>query len=323
MCTNCDEIIQVGNSGTDGWSPILALVESTCDAASVTVHQLVSWVDGTGTRPDYLGDIMTDQWLIDNPIYLGSAGLVTDICDATNLQPANGENGATGATGEAGPAGENGNDGCNPDISITASVVGGDKTYEVDVIPGGEPPCSPTYDLQFPIILFEEIIENLVGTAVNSALTVTPTYILDPDINIGTGDTSDIKYTLLQTISGSPSLNIDATYANWIGYYTVGNQLTMDFRINIAGSGGSGYYRLEMLIPNSHTSINNNFTNAIGYSLSNGKLDNPSAIITTNSTASTHLKFGVALSPYADIKPVLISDSGLLTIIGQITFLID
>jgi hypothetical protein len=159
---------------------------------------------------------------------------------------------------------------------------------------------------------------------VQEALTVTPSYILDPAIDITTGNTSDIKYTLLQTISGSPSLDIDATYANWIGYYTVGNQLTMDFRINIAGSGGSGFYRLEMLIPNSYTSFNNNFTNAIGFSYSNGTLDNPSAIITTNSsTGSTHLKFGVALNPYADIKPVLITDSGLLTIIGQITFLID
>ncbi len=57
MCVNCDEIIQVGNSGTDGWSPILALYEGECDGDPVTVHQLVSWVDGTGTRPDYDGDI--------------------------------------------------------------------------------------------------------------------------------------------------------------------------------------------------------------------------------------------------------------------------
>ena len=107
-CNGCDEIIQVGNSGTDGWSPILALVESTCDAANVTVHQLVSWEGGTGTRPIYSGNIMTDAWLAANPIYLGSAGFVTDICEATNLQPADGENGATGATGEAGPAGGSG-----------------------------------------------------------------------------------------------------------------------------------------------------------------------------------------------------------------------
>jgi len=174
MCINCDEIIQVGNSGTDGWSPILALYEGECDGDPVTVHQLISWYGGSGTRPDYDGDIMTDQWLIDHPIYLGSAGFVTDICNATNLIGGNGNNGSNGTNGT------NGTNGCTPEIGITAAVVG-DTVTPLTVTENFDVPCAPTYDIEFPISIFtsdtvvdgitdSEAFSTAVTTAVNSVI---------------------------------------------------------------------------------------------------------------------------------------------------------
>jgi hypothetical protein len=125
-CNGCDEIVQVGNQGTDGWSPILALVESTCSGDDVTVHRLIRWTDGTGTFPDYNSNIMTDQWLIDNPIYLGSTGLVDDICDATNLKPADGTPGTPGS-----------------DASITVEEINGTPTGTPSIVKFG--PNTITY----------------------------------------------------------------------------------------------------------------------------------------------------------------------------------
>ena len=328
MCINCDEIIQVGNSGTDGWSPILALVESTCDAANVTVHQLVSWVDGTGTRPDYLGDIMTDAWLAANPIYLGSSGLVTDICEATNLQPANGANGATGATGEAGPAGEAGNDGCNPDISVSASVVGGDKTYEVDVTRLDDPltPCFPEYYFEFPIDIFTDTVENLISTAL-----VAEEFAEDLT-SIGTSSGPQVYLT---SVFGPGSGDLDfwvdpGNYSSFTQLYKVGKTVTFNFRLGLINNTGSIYTANQILIkfPTAFTDRPSNSSqySAVGmYRASASSANNldpqvdKQAIITTNSLDNDYL--AIRYEPAGFNYPVLIlGDSDTISILGQITF---
>lgn len=325
MCINCDEIIQVGNSGTDGWSPILALVESTCDAANVTVHQLVSWQGGTGTRPIYSGNIMTDAWLAAHPIYLGTAGFVTDICEATNLQPANGENGATGATGEAGPAGEAGNDGCNPDISITASVVGGDKTYEVDVIPGGEPPCFPTYELEFPIELFENTVENLITSA------FTAEEFAEELTSIGTSSGPQVY---LVGASGSGSLDFyvsEGNYASFTQLYKVGKTVTFNFRLGLTANVSSIYGANQILIkfPLDFTDRPSNSSQYAAVSMFRGSTAHmvgydpqmdKQAIITTNSLDNDYLAIRYEPAGGVSYPILLLGDGQSISISGQITF---
>lgn len=324
MCTNCDEIIQVGNSGTDGWSPILALVESTCDAANVTVHQLVSWQGGTGTRPIYSGNIMTDAWLAAHPIYLGSSGLVTDICEATNLQPANGENGATGATGEAGPAGEAGNDGCNPDISITASVLG-DKTYEVGVTPGGTP-CFPTYDLEFPIDIFTDTVENLIATALVAE------EFAEELTSIGTSSGPQVY---LVGASGAGSLVFyysEGNYASFTQLYKVGKTVTFNFRLGLTANMSNSIYEANQILikfPADFTDRPSNSSQYAAVSMFRGSTAHrvgydpqmdKQAIITTNSLDNDYLAIRYEPAGGVSYPILLLGDGQSISISGQITF---
>jgi hypothetical protein len=322
MCINCDEIIQVGNSGTDGWSPILALYEGECDGDPVTVHQLVSWVDGTGTRPDYDGDIMTDAWLAANPIYLGSTGLVTDICEATNLQPANGATGATGPQGPAGPAGEAGNDGCDPVISILASVVGGDKTYEVDVIGPGESPCFPIYELEFPIEMITDNSEltTAIDTAVQEALSpdvVSYTYL--------SGDIGSKIFCISEVGSVTAALNT-STYNNmsYVQYKILGNTMFLNFRLylDISSVSFPASYYLEILIPNSKTYASNSMSN-IAYNLNATTVSfDIIPVISANSSSSSKLKIGFYLNN-GNVGYLYGFDGTTQTFNGSLTFSIN
>jgi hypothetical protein len=319
MCINCDEIIQVGNSGTNGWSPILALYEGECDGDAVTVHQLISWDGGSGTRPSYSGNIMTNQWLIDHPIYLGSDGFVTDICEATNLQPADGATGATGPQGPAGPTGEAGNDGCDPVISILASVVGGDKTYEVDVIGPGESPCFPIYELEFPIEMITDNSEltTAIDEAVLAALQVSPQYneITSISNNLGTGQ---VRYT------SSSSFNLSTLIGTlYTSHIIIGNRMTLSFRFSILTdvSGISTITKLELKIPDSKTSKNANDNNAIGYhkyTLS-GTVMTP--VITTNNADDSYLNITFPIS--TGFSGLTANFGEPVTFQGQITFTIN
>jgi hypothetical protein len=126
-CTDCNDVdINTGPDGYNGWSPILALVKSTCSGDDVTVHRLISWTGGTGTRPEYLGDIMTDAFLLTTPIYLGNSGFVTNICSATNLKPADGTPGTPGS-----------------DASITVEEINGTPTGTPSIVKFG--PNTITY----------------------------------------------------------------------------------------------------------------------------------------------------------------------------------
>ena len=245
MCINCDEIIQVGNSGTDGWSPILALVESTCDAANVTVHQLVSWQGGTGTRPIYSGNIMTDAWLAANPIYLGSSGLVTDICEAT---PLNGGPGSAGAPGGTGPEGPEGPPGCAPiaDLNFEFTNNGEALTPPVDVVVTVDDtvPCNPVYDVSIdasdlftnPDLInalinsstFDDYITNLLVTSIGGVNG------LNSDLTIAkTGTTADVFYCDAMTLGPPVAVLSFVGTDNFFKWNILGNRMTLDFLFNI------------------------------------------------------------------------------------------
>ena len=269
MCINCDEIIQVGNSGTDGWSPILALVESTCDAANVTVHQLVSWVDGTGTRPDYFGDIMTDAWLAAHPIYLGSAGLVTDICDAT---PLNGGPGSAGAPGETGPEGPEGPPGCTPiaDLNFEFNNNGEPLRPAVDVVVTVDDtePCNPIYDISIdasdlftnPDLInalinsstFDDYITNLLATSVGGVNGI------NSDLTIAKTGTPDVFFSDALDLSvPATDIGFISSTDNFFKWNILGNRMTLDFLLNIgANSNVTQDYLLQLKIPAGKTVYN-------------------------------------------------------------------
>jgi hypothetical protein len=294
MCVNCDEIIQVGNSGTDGWSPILALFEGTCDGDPVIVHQLVSWVDGTGTRPDYDGDIMTDAWLLANPIYLGSAGLVTDICNATNLIGGNGNNGSNGTNGT------NGADACIPEIGITAAVVG-DTVTPLTVTENFDVPCAPTYDIEFPISIFtsDTVVDGItdsaafstaVTTAVNSVISglLAPAETMISPLTISDTGSPDVLYT--EFIS-STSLSFNTGSTSYISYKVIGNLMYLNFRFVIDVPPGPTPHiaNFQVKIPAPYLFVNTSDVSAI----SRYSLDAPTAtytpVISTNNVDDGYL----------------------------------
>ena len=100
MCTDCNSTtLPEGIAGENGWSPKLAVVTVTCDTVEHQILKLVSWVGGSGTRPFYLTNEMTDAWLTANPIYLSSTGWTLSGCAATFIEGTDGADGADGADG--------------------------------------------------------------------------------------------------------------------------------------------------------------------------------------------------------------------------------
>tara|TARA_R110000868_G_scaffold184209_1_gene425678 strand:- start:493 stop:1482 length:990 start_codon:yes stop_codon:yes gene_type:complete len=295
MCVNCDEIIQVGNSGTDGWSPILALVEGTCDGDPITVHQLVSWQDGSGTRPIYSGNIMTDAWLLANPIYLGSAGLITDICSATNLIGGNGSNGNNGSNGT------NGADACIPEIGITAAVVG-DTVTPLTVTENFDVPCAPTYDIEFPISIFtsDTVVDSItdsaafstaVTTAVNSVISglLAPAEIMISPLTINNTGSPDVLYSEFISTT-SLSFNTGGT-TSYISYKVIGNLMYLNFRfvIDVPPGSTSQIKNFQVKIPGGYLSANTSDVSAI----SRYSIDKPAAtytpLISTNNVDDGYL----------------------------------
>lgn len=341
MCINCDEIIQVGNSGTDGWSPILALYEGECDGDAVTVHQLVSWQEGSGTRPIYNGNIMTDAWLAAHPIYLGSAGFVTDICEATNLQPANGANGAAGATGATGATGEAGNDGCNPlaEISLTFEDGTGEPGVglTVDFIQSGEA-CNQSFDASldpvdfaesdfFNQVLLTETFTNGVATAVETYLSAEKT--VDSSVSIGSvanvnTATYDFNYTI---ITGGPTLAIDPSVASYTAYKVIGNLMILNFRLVLINNGTFGTFATTLKVPGGYTFSNALEINAIGswveyYAGNSGDKYQNFVIGNIAGTNNTLLRIGVT-NIYGDITGWGLSSGQRATLMGQIMFTIN
>jgi hypothetical protein len=179
MCSDCNSTTLPSSvEGDNGWSPVLSAVSVECEGVS-QVLQLISWIGGTGTKPFYNSNEMTDAWLLVNPIYIGSTGFVTNPCLGSNIKGDKGDTGDTGAegpkgdTGDQGEVGPMGPQGCAPILTITGELEDGEETFPVEVegpiIEIGEP-CAASYNFIFPLTPFQDYINSTVNTAVNNIL---------------------------------------------------------------------------------------------------------------------------------------------------------
>jgi hypothetical protein len=261
-CIDCNDVdINTGADGYNGWSPILALVEGTCDGDAVTVHQLVSWQDGSGTRPIYSGNIMTDPWLLANPIYLGSTGFVTDICDATNLT---GGSGGAGTPGGTGPEGPEGPAGCSPIAELNFEFTNGGETLSppVDVVVTVDDtdPCNPIYDVSI------DARDLFTNTDLITALVGTTTFIdyINSLLGASVGGVNGINNSPTISDTGTPDVFWDgnlsignliftstALNTNFFKWNILGNRMTLDFLLNIQkqSSNSDEDFLLELKIP--------------------------------------------------------------------------
>lgn len=318
-CNGCDEIITTGNQGYDGWSPVLALSE---DCAGKIVHRLISWIDGTGTKPDYNSNIMTDAWLLANPIYLSASGFTDDCDKAVNLQPSNGTNGTNGTNGEQGPPGE---DGCDPEISFTAIIVGEVESTPLTVVPTSDVPCAPSFEIEFPEEFFtsttvvdavtsSETFTTAVENAINSVLN--PTLFANTSLTINNTGSPDIRYTSSSTIL----LNGFGYRTPHISYTQIGNKMTLNFCITLTSTTLpiNTITKLELKIPNGKICLNTTEAAAVGFAVNytfTGWTGTP--IISTNNTDSSYLIIQFPTNTTTSY-PTIIS-GGLLTLQGQIT----
>jgi hypothetical protein len=104
------EFLQAGTAGTDGWSPVFALV---ADGSAREVLQVVDWVGGDGVKPA-------------TGMYVGSGGFTFDISLAVNLRGADGApgiNGTNGVDGRDGQDGRDGADGIYPVSTVSVAFV--------------------------------------------------------------------------------------------------------------------------------------------------------------------------------------------------------
>ncbi|WP_379991140.1 hypothetical protein [Dongia soli] len=99
-----------GEDGTNGWSPVLAMV---ADGAR-RVQQVTDWTGGTGDKPA-AGK------------YVGAGGLVDAIADAVDIRGATGDPGDPGQPGADGADGSDGDDGWSP---VFAVVADGDRRVQ-------------------------------------------------------------------------------------------------------------------------------------------------------------------------------------------------
>lgn len=128
MCTDCNSVtLPSGINGDNGWSPELSLVSADCEGP-ISIIRLIKWIGGTGSKPFFGANEMTDSWLDTNPIYIGTTGFVTDPCDATNVNGSagsvgpQGPIGPQGATGPQGPAGLNGTNGVDGKTILNGTI---------------------------------------------------------------------------------------------------------------------------------------------------------------------------------------------------------
>lgn len=335
MCDSCDEIIQVGSSGFNGYSPIYANIEGTCDGSDVVVQQLVSWTGGTGLRPSYEGNTMTDAWLTANPLYLGDSGWVEVLCDATNILGATGPGGTDGATGETGPQGPAGEDGCDPEITLTVSVDGSEE-YPAVVTRVDDPvaPCDPEYSIVFPTTAFTEnaTLNTNINDLIAAALVAEE---FSEDLTTGdVGITNASQVYLVGTTGPASSLELHLDpylYSSFTQLYKVGKTVTFNFRLGIVNNTGSLVTVSQILLgfPPAFTDRPSNSSqySAVGIwlqSLNSTNGYNPIStrvpIITTNSVDSDFL--AIRYEPVNLITfPILsLSPGNHISLIGQITF---
>jgi len=321
MCCDCNDIdIITSDPGYNGWSPVYANIEETCTTNDVVIQQLISWIGGTGTKPSYNGNIMTDTWLAANPLYLGDTGWVDTTCEATNILGTNGTNGSNGSNGATGEAG---NDGCNPDITI--NVTAGSEEIVCTVTPSVTG-CAPVFDINIPdgaftndtvvdTITSSTAFTNAVDAAVDALINPTPTRISPLDISTGTGD--ELKYTLMSGAVGTITLT---TTDSWLTHYQIGNFMTVNFKIKFTVSGGGyGPIVLEIKLPNSKTVVNDDYSNAIS-SYKIGSSSNRYPVISTNyHTSSSYIR----IAENADLAYIPVISGDVIIYMGQFTFLVN
>jgi hypothetical protein len=226
MCSDCNSTtLPSGVEGDNGWSPVLSAVSVECEGVS-QVLQLISWIGGTGTKPFYNSNEMTDAWLLAHPIYIGSTGFVTNPCLGSNIKGDKGDTGDTGAEGpkgdtgnegEVGPMGPQGDPGCAPILTITGELEDGEETFPIEVegpfIEIGEP-CAASYNFIFPLAPFQDYIDNAVNIAVTNA------------INSNTNITSLSSSWKSKSYSGNNSTHV-AEFFNYISYLTGPSLITL------------------------------------------------------------------------------------------------
>jgi hypothetical protein len=320
MCCDCNDIeIITSDPGYNGWSPVYANIEETCTTNDVVIQQLISWVGGTGTKPSYNNNIMTDSWLAANPLYLGNTGWVDTVCEATNIIGTSGTNGTNGSNGSTGAAGT---DGCNPDI--TFNITAGSEEIACTVTAGsGSTDCEPIFDVNIPDEAFtnDTVIDTITSsteftTAVNNAVSsyLSPS-IVPVTMSIGSSGTPTIRYT----ISGGATLALSSAYRTpHMNYIQIGNRMTIDFCITLKRNSGGPVNDLSLLeikIPNGKSSISPNQSSSIGFWSTNPAVGTASYVITTNNTDSSYL---VIRLPKEGVPIPVISDDDF-TFQGQIT----
>jgi hypothetical protein len=235
----------------------------------------------------------------------------------------NGTNGTNGSNGSAGAAG------CNPDITITAVVEGGSEEYEIDVTEGGTT-CSPTYELSFPIDIFEDeaVVDAItastefttaINTAVATLFSVTPT--TGTFTTISDSGTPDIKYSS----AGAGVLALNATSENSYSYILVGKTLIYNFAFGVdAGVEFDDDYTIEIKLPASKTSVNTKQHNSISVdciSSSYSHIQNP-CITTRYVTSTSYLGLSANGKNYtsATLSPFyIVAGTGAMYFRGQIT----
>jgi len=235
-CQDCNgNVMPSGLKGDNGWTPNLAVV----DCGTNRVLRLIKWVGGTGIRPLFGTDEMTDTWLNNNPIYIGTTGLVTNCNIATNIK---------GDTGEAGGVGEDGDPGCNPDIELNISIGEGEESYEASVTKSGTT-CAPVYDVNFPI----ESITDIINSEVN---------------NIGFNDAPWVLITGTDTngLFGLRDLNSNMSGISYqsaqsfVKYKLLGKTLILHFVVKFDFNVDSGLlvynFRLGVKLPNNYLKVN-------------------------------------------------------------------
>lgn len=320
MCCDCSEIeINTGESGDTGYSPQLAISEA-CSGKSVL--QLISWINGTGQKPLFNSNIMTDAWLLANPIYLGENGFTDDCAEAVDITGVNGTNGTNGTNGSNGEAG---NDGCNPNITFNITT-GPDKI--VCTVDERGTDCAPIFDVNIPneaftsdtvinTITSSTTFTNAIDSAVDALVGPTPVVKSTSDgspLQIGTGS-EDIKYYT----AGSATLDFDTSLgASYVQYSVVGNKMYLNFRLFLEVTNpGIAPFRIEIKIPGGYTRQNTNDNNSICLRI--GGINSPGLISTNSTTSSSYLKLGT----WDDTNITLSPGAGPIHAFGQITFTIN
>lgn len=200
MCSDCNNItLPSGIDGNNGWSPELSVISTDCGDGT-KVLRLIKWIGGTGTKPFFGINEMTDSWLVSNPIYIGTTGFVTSICDGIDISGgvgATGPQGPIGPTGPTGPTGPQGNAGL---IGPTGAT--GATGPQGSIGPSGPPGATGPVGAQGPKGDPGNDATINVSTQ-DGSVTGNPNFFIYPNDSISLSSTLSIDDTVTLTLEGS------------------------------------------------------------------------------------------------------------------------